>query len=125
MGGRIRGLFWLKCGGLLELRGEDRPPRSGQRKAQTHDNTGNLFGAVVQKHPCFNLEAPRNPRDVVNRDVSFRPLDAAEIGSIEAGYVGQRLLGQTTLRAEETHVPRQNVPKRSLVSLFHKGISTQ
>jgi hypothetical protein len=34
--------------------------------------------------------------------------------------MGQRLLAQTTLRPKAAHIPRQNVPERSLVSLFHK-----
>jgi hypothetical protein len=33
--------------------------------------------------------------------------------------MGQRLLAQTMLRSKATHIPRQNVPQRSLVSLFH------
>ena len=34
--------------------------------------------------------------------------------------MGQRFLAQSTLRPKTAHIPRQNVPQRSLVSFFHK-----
>ena len=83
------------------------------------------FDAVVQQHPGFNFEPASNPRNVVDRDVALGPLDATEIGAVDAALVGQRFLAQTTLRPEATHILRQNVPQRSFVSLFHKGISAR
>jgi hypothetical protein len=35
--------------------------------------------------------------------------------------MGQRLLTETTLRPKATHIPRQDVPQRPFVSLFHRA----
>jgi hypothetical protein len=67
----------------------------------------------------FNFEPASYPRDVVDRDIALGPFDAAEIGAVDAALMGQRLLAQTTLRSKATHIPRQNIPQRPFVSLFH------
>src|ERR1700736_6439216 len=77
--------------------------------------------AVIQQHVRLHFETTRNTRNVVDRDISLRPLDPAEVGAVDAALMGQRLLAETTLRPKATHIPRQNVPQRSLVSLFHKA----
>src|SRR5258706_8690086 len=76
--------------------------------------------AVIQQHVRLHFETTRDTRNVVDRDISLRPLDPAEVGAVDPALMGQRLLAQTTLRPKAAHIPRQNVPQRSLVSLFHK-----
>src|SRR3982074_3546352 len=75
----------------------------------------------MQEHAGFNFEPPSNARNVVDRDISFGPLDAAEIGAIDTTLVRQRFLTEFTRRSKATHIPRQNVPQRSFVSLFHRA----
>ncbi|SRR5260221_1681403 len=79
------------------------------------------FSAVIQENVGFNFKPASNARNVVDRDIAFGPLDPAEIGAVDAALVGQRFLTETTSRSKATHIPRQNVPQRSFVSLFHKG----
>src|ERR1700694_3558588 len=76
--------------------------------------------AVIQQHVRLHFETTRNTRNVVDRDISLRPLDPAEVGAVDAALMRQRLLAQTALRPKAAHIPRQHVPERSLVSLFHK-----
>lgn len=78
------------------------------------------LGTVVQQRPSLDPQTASYPSDVVDRNVPLRPLNTAKISAIDPGLVSQRLLAQTTLRPKATHVPRQDVPKRPLVSLFHK-----
>jgi hypothetical protein len=79
------------------------------------------FDTVVQQRPGFDLKSASNARNVIDRDISFGPLYRAEICAIDAALVGQRFLAQTTLRPEAAHIPRQNVPQRSFVSLLHRA----
>jgi hypothetical protein len=79
------------------------------------------FDTFIQENVGFDFEPASYPSDVVDRDVAFGPLDPAKIGAIDAALVGQRFLAQTKLRSQATHIPRQNIPQRSFVSLFHKG----
>jgi hypothetical protein len=67
----------------------------------------------------FDFEPASYSGNIVDRDIAFGPLDAAEIGAIDTALMGQRLLAQTTLRPKATHIPRQNVPQWPFVSLFH------
>ena len=76
---------------------------------------------VIQKNARFDFESASNARDVVDRDITFGPLDPAEIGAIDAALVCQRFLAETTRCSKATHIPRQDVPQRSFVSLFHKA----
>jgi hypothetical protein len=43
----------------------------------------------------FDFEPESYPSDVVDRDISFGPLDAAEIGAIDAALVCQRFIKET------------------------------
>jgi len=79
------------------------------------------FGTVIQENVGFDFEPASYPSDVVDRDISFGSLDPAEIGTIDTAFVCQCFLAKTTRRAKTTHIPRQDVAKRSFVSLFHKG----
>ena len=80
-------------------------------------------GAVVQKRPRLDLKSPRNARDVVDGDVALGSLDPTQIGAVDPTFVGQRLLAQTALSAQATHVSRQHVSEWSFVSLLHTGIA--
>jgi hypothetical protein len=79
------------------------------------------FGTLIQENAGFNFEPASNARNVVDRDIALGPLDAAEIGAIDAALVRQRFLAQFTRGSKATHIPRQNVPQRSFVSLFHRA----
>ena len=93
----------------------DRPPAE-----HCHAALGALqLQTVIEQHPGFNFEPPSNARNVVDRDIAFRPLDPAEIGAIDTALVGQGFLAQPTLRSKAAHIPRQYVPQRPFVSLFH------
>jgi hypothetical protein len=69
----------------------------------------------------FDFEPASYPSDVVDRDVPLRPLDAAEISAIDPALVRKSFLAQFTRSPKPAHIPRQNVPQRPFVSLFHKG----
>jgi len=69
----------------------------------------------------FDFEPASYPSDVVDRNIAFGPLDPTEIGAIDTALMGQGFLAETTRRSKATHIPCQNVPKRSFVSLFHKA----
>ena len=69
----------------------------------------------------FDFEPASYPSDVVDRDVPLRPLDAAQISAIDPALVRKSFLAQLTRSPKPTHIPRQNVPQRPFVSLFHKG----
>jgi hypothetical protein len=77
--------------------------------------------SVIQQHPSFNFEAASDACNVIDGDIAFGPLDPAEIGAVYATLVSQRLLTETTLGSKATHIPRQDVSKRSFVGLFHKA----
>jgi hypothetical protein len=49
----------------------------------------NHFNAVVQQRPGFDLEPRSDARDVVDRDITFRPFDPAEIGAVDAAVMRQ------------------------------------
>jgi hypothetical protein len=76
---------------------------------------------IIQENAGFNFEPASDARDVVDRYVAFGPLDAAEIGAIDTTFVRQRFLAEFTRCSKATHILRQNVPQRSLVSLFHRA----
>jgi hypothetical protein len=69
----------------------------------------------------FNSKPASNARDVVDRDVSLRPFDAAEIRAVDPTLVCQGFLAETTRCSKTAHISRQDVPQRSFVSLLHKA----
>jgi hypothetical protein len=95
-------------------------PLGRRGRSQPSSRTYLSSRIVVEEHARLNPQPASNTRDVVDRDVALRPLDPAEVSTIDAALVGQRFLAQSTLRPKTAHIPRQNVPQRSLVSLFHK-----
>jgi hypothetical protein len=79
--------------------------------------------AVIQERRSLNFEPASYACNVVDRDIALRSLDSAEVGAIDTALVGQRLLAQATFRPKAAHIPRQNVPQRPFVSLFHKPLA--
>jgi hypothetical protein len=69
----------------------------------------------------FDFEPASYPSDVVDRDVPLRPLDAAQISAIDPALVRKSFLAQLTRSPKPAHIPRQNVPQRPFVSLFHRA----
>jgi hypothetical protein len=69
----------------------------------------------------FDFEPASYSGNIVDRDVALGPLVPAQVSPIDTALMGQRLLGKTTLRSKATHIPRQNVPQRPFVSLFHRA----
>ena len=65
---------------------------------------------VVQENARLNFKPASNTSNVVDRDVALRPLDPAEISTIDAALVGQRFLAQTKLRSKAKHILRQGGP---------------
>jgi hypothetical protein len=66
--------------------------------------------AVIQKNAGFNFEPASDARNVVDRYIALGPLDAAEVGAIDAAFVRQRFLAKFTHGSKAAHIPRQNVP---------------
>ena len=64
--------------------------------------------------PRSGGEAPSNPRNVVDRNIALRPFDPAEIGAIDAAFVGQRLLAQAALRPKRYQTSIARVSARSI-----------
>jgi hypothetical protein len=77
------------------------------------------YRTVIQQQRGFNFEPAGNASDVVYRDVAFGSFDPTEIRSIYSALMRQRFLAEFTCGPKAAHVPRQNVSKRSFVSLFH------
>src|SRR4051812_3647173 len=77
--------------------------------------------AVVQQGPSLDLQTASNSGDIIERDIALGPFDPAEVSAVDSALMGQPLLTKTTLRPQATHIPRQHVPKRPFVSLFHKA----
>ncbi len=79
------------------------------------------FGTVIQEDVGFDFEPASYPSDVVDRDVPLRPFDAAQISAIDPALVRKSFLAQLTRGPKPAHIPRQNVPQRPFVSLFHRA----
>ena len=79
------------------------------------------FGTVIQENVGFDFEPASYPSDVVDRDVPLRPFDAAQISAIDPALVRKSFLAQLTRGPKPAHIPRQNVPQRPFVSLFHRA----
>lgn len=81
------------------------------------------YRTVVQEHPWLYFKSSGDARDIIERDIALRALDAAQVSPVDTALVRQRLLAQATLGSQPAHVSRQHIPERPLVSLFHKGDS--
>ena len=74
----------------------------------------------VRHHALLvDLETFRNSGNVIDRNISFGPLNCAQISSVDPAFMRQRFLAKAACRAEPTHVLRQDVPQRSFVRPFH------
>jgi hypothetical protein len=67
---------------------------------------------IAQQSPRLDLQPPRDPRDVVDRHVALRPLNAAEVRTVDAALVGERPLAQPALGAQ--HVAKSSIVSSSL-----------
>jgi hypothetical protein len=72
---------------------------------------------VPEQLPRLDAQSPRDPRDVVERHVALRALDAAEVGSAHSALMRQRLLAQPARGAQPAHVLGQGVPLRKVLPL--------
>lgn len=63
-----------------------------------------------EKAGRLDAKRPRDPADVLNSDVPLPALDRAEVCSVNAHPVGERLLGEPLLRAEPLQVGGQHRP---------------
>ncbi len=78
-----------------------------------------LRSIVFEQLPRLDLEPPRDPGDVIDRDVTFGALDGAEVGPIDTALVRERLLAQAARGSQPAHVLRQYVSQWSLVRPLH------
>src|SRR6202008_4073978 len=74
---------------------------------------------ILQQLPRLDRERLCDPGDIIDRHVALGALDRTKIGAVDAAFVRERFLGQAARSAQLAHVPRQNVPQRSLVCPFH------
>jgi hypothetical protein len=72
---------------------------------------------LPEQPPRLHLQPPCDSRDVVDRHVALRALDAAEVGSAHPAFVRQRLLAQPARGAQPAHVLGQDVPQRKVLPL--------
>ncbi len=68
---------------MREQSGDER--RRPQIRAANTTTCGSVF---FEKLPDFNLEALRNPGDVVDRDIALGPLDGAKVRTVDAALMG-------------------------------------
>jgi hypothetical protein len=61
-----------------------------------------------------------DPPNVVDRDVSLRPLDTAQVGAIDTTVMRQRFLREAALRAEPSHVLGEGISQLPFVRPFHR-----
>ncbi len=92
--------------------------RAGRALAQA-EGFFTTRSTVLKQVECLDSKASCNARNVVDGYVSFRPLDCAQISSVDAAFVGQRLLAQTTRSPKPSHVLREDIPEGSFVRPFH------
>jgi hypothetical protein len=79
---------------------------------------------IFEKPPRFHIQSLGDAGDVVDRDVAFRPLDAAHVRAMDPAAVGEHLLAELEFRPPLPHVLRQNVAQRTFVGAFHLPMGT-
>lgn len=66
-----------------------------------------------------DIEAFGNSLDIVDRDITFTALDAAEIRPVHFDLEGKILLAHAARLTAATDIRRQNIPKRARMRPFH------
>jgi hypothetical protein len=82
-------------------------------------------GLFLQELRGRDAQPLRNARDVIDRDISLRAFNAAQVCAINPTFMGQGLLTEPARGPKPAHVSRQNIPQWSLVSPFHRAISAR
>jgi hypothetical protein len=75
---------------------------------------------VPEQFPGLNMKPFGDPPNVVDRDVSFRSLNTAEVGAVDAAVMRQGFLREPALGAEPPHVLSEGIAKLSFVRPFHR-----
>jgi hypothetical protein len=86
-------------------------------------DAGLSHSVVPEQLPRLDAQSLRDPRDVVDRHVALRALDAAEVGPVDPALVRKRLLAQPARGAQPAHVLRQHVARRRRQSSISAAIS--
>ena len=77
-------------------------------------NTDNLFGGLlaISSKEVSDLHAQRvgDSMDVVETDIAFAAFDAADVGAIEFGQMGELFLAQAVLNPEFAHPAAEGGP---------------
>jgi hypothetical protein len=95
-------------------RGGTEPDRRPPAAPESFQLAG-LGSLVPEQLPRLDAQSLRDARDVVDRHVALRALDA-EVGPIDPAFVRERLLAEPARGAQSAHVLGQDVPQRSLVT---------
>jgi hypothetical protein len=74
---------------------------------------------VSKQPPRLDVQPFSDPRNVVDRNVSLRTLDSAQIGPIDSAVISQSFLAQSAASTKPAHILRQYVPQRSFVRPLH------
>ena len=64
-----------------------------------------------QKFTRFDLKRLCDDLNIVDSDVANAPLDAADVGTMQSGFEGQRLLRKALNLPQSSHVARQSGPE--------------
>jgi hypothetical protein len=67
-------------------------------------DAGHSRSVIPKQLPRLDAQSIRDPRDVVDRHVALRALDAAEVGSAHPALVRKRLLAHPARGAQPAHV---------------------
>jgi hypothetical protein len=102
--------------------------RGFHRGRRARNRIGAPGSVVPEQPPRLDAKPLRDPRDVVDRHVALRALDAAEVGPVDPTLMRECLLAETVRGAQPAHVLGQDVPQRkrqsSVASIMVQAVTT-
>jgi hypothetical protein len=75
---------------------------------------------LLKQFPWLDLQAIRDPRDVIDGNITLGALDRAQVCPIEAALMSQGFLAQPAHGTELAHVLRQNISEGAFVRPLHE-----